>query len=70
LAALAVSVNGELTSAPFPGLLTVTVAKAETDMLANIRDARKNWLGMFIKGPEFLLRLPCCCKAFPRGLYF
>jgi hypothetical protein len=49
LAALAVSVKGELTSAPFPGLLTVTVAKAEAEMLANTRDARKTWIPMFIK---------------------
>jgi hypothetical protein len=49
LAALAVSVKGELTSAPFPGLLTVTVAKDETEILANTRDARKTWIRMFIK---------------------
>jgi hypothetical protein len=49
LAALAVRVKGELTSAPFPGLLTVTVAKAEAEMLANTRDARKTWIPMFIK---------------------
>ncbi|HEY6850526.1 MAG TPA: hypothetical protein VI320_30520 [Terracidiphilus sp.] len=52
LAALAVKVNGELTSAPFPGLLTVTVAKAETEMLANPIEARKNWLRMFIESPN------------------
>jgi hypothetical protein len=66
LAAFAVSVKGELTSAPFPGLLTVTVAEAETEKLAKTKDARKIWLRRFIKSPEFLLGGPVAVKR-PRA---
>ena len=57
LAAPAVSVKGEVTSAPFPGLLTVTPAKEGREKLASAREARKSWVRIFIKCPEPMLKV-------------
>jgi len=44
-------VNGEVTSAPLAGLLTLTLASAGNAKLANIRTARETLLNICMKNP-------------------